>query len=51
MSESGEKPTRAVEDYVKAIYLLAERGAGVTTTALAGHLQVTPSSVSARVSS
>jgi DtxR family Mn-dependent transcriptional regulator len=47
MGESGEKPTRAVEDYVKAIYLLAEREAAVTTTALASHLQVTPSSVSA----
>jgi len=44
---NGEKPTRAVEDYVKAIYLLAEREVAVTTTALASHLQVTPSSVSA----
>jgi len=47
VGEGGEKPTRAVEDYVKAIYMLAERGVAVTTTALASHLQVTPSSVSA----
>jgi DtxR family Mn-dependent transcriptional regulator len=44
---SAERPPQAVEDYVKAIYGLAERGIGVTTTALANDLRVTPSSVSA----
>ena len=47
MFDGAEKPTRAVEDYVKAIYGLDERGYAVTTTALAAKLQVTPSSVSA----
>jgi DtxR family Mn-dependent transcriptional regulator len=47
MFDGADKPTRAVEDYVKAIYALAERGTAVTTTVLAGHLQVTASSVSA----
>ena len=47
MSDGAERPTRAVEDYVKAIYALAERDVEVTTTALAGHLHVTASSVSA----
>jgi DtxR family Mn-dependent transcriptional regulator len=47
MLDGPEKPTRAVEDYVKAIYGLDERGCAVTTTALAAELQVTASSVSA----
>ena len=47
MFEGAEKPTRAVEDYVKAIYGLDERGCAVTTTVLAAELQVTASSVSA----
>lgn len=38
---------RAVADYAKAIYALQERGANVTTSALAAELGVTPSSVSA----
>jgi DtxR family Mn-dependent transcriptional regulator len=38
--------TSATEDYVKAIYELDERGAAVTTTALAARLGITPSSVS-----
>jgi DtxR family Mn-dependent transcriptional regulator len=42
-----ERPTQAVEDYVKAIYGLDEAGASVTTTALAAELHVTPPSVSA----
>jgi DtxR family Mn-dependent transcriptional regulator len=41
------RPTRAVEDYVKAIYVLAERGERVATTAIARSLGVTASSVSA----
>jgi DtxR family Mn-dependent transcriptional regulator len=47
MFDGPEKPTRAVEDYVKAIYSLDERGCAVTTTVLAVELQVTASSVSA----
>ena len=47
MFDGAEKPTRAVEDYVKAIYSLDERGCAVTTTVLAVELQVTASSVSA----
>lgn len=40
----------SVEDYLKAIYSVAERGSGeVTTTVLAGRLGVTPSSVSGMV--
>ena len=42
-----ERPPRAVEDYVKAIYGLQERGLAVTTTALATELRVRPSSASA----
>jgi DtxR family Mn-dependent transcriptional regulator len=41
------RPTRAVEDYVKTIYALAERGERVATTAIARSLGVTASSVSA----
>ena len=47
MFDGAEKPTRAVEDYVKAIYGLAERDQPATTTVLAAQLQVTASSVSA----
>jgi DtxR family Mn-dependent transcriptional regulator len=47
MFDGAEKPTRAVEDYVKAIYGLAERDLPATTTVLAAQLQVTASSVSA----
>ncbi len=42
-----ERPPQAVEDYVKAIYGLAERGVAVTTTTLAAELKVTASSASA----
>jgi DtxR family Mn-dependent transcriptional regulator len=45
--EKTDKLTQSAEDYIKAIYALDERGAGVTTTALANHLGVTPPSVSA----
>jgi DtxR family Mn-dependent transcriptional regulator len=44
--EQRERQTRAVEDYLKAIYGLDERGIPVTTTALANQLGVTPPSVS-----
>src|SRR6476469_7324250 len=47
MFDEADKPARAVEDYVKAIYSLGERGCAVTTTVLAVELQVTASSVSA----
>ena len=40
MFDEADKPTRAVEDYVKAIYSLGERGCAVTTTVLAVELQV-----------
>lgn len=42
-----ERPPRAVEDYVKAIYALSERELAATTTTLAAELRVAPSSVSA----
>src|ERR1700728_2072359 len=41
-----ERPPQAVEDYVKAVYGLQERGDAVTTTALAAELGVTASSAS-----
>jgi DtxR family Mn-dependent transcriptional regulator len=47
MYDGPNRPSPAVEDYVKAIYGLDERGVEVTTTAIAGRLQITPSSVSA----
>ena len=47
MAVAPEKPTQAVEDYIKAVYVLIERGDKVTTTALANYIEVTPSSVSA----
>jgi DtxR family Mn-dependent transcriptional regulator len=47
MDDEPERPSSAVEDYVKAIYGLDERGVEVTTTAIANRLQITPSSVSA----
>lgn len=45
--ERDDRPPQAVEDYVKAIYGLQERGVTVTTTTLAGELGVTASSASA----
>jgi DtxR family transcriptional regulator, Mn-dependent transcriptional regulator len=41
--------TPAVEDYVKAVYLLETEGSGATTTALAERLGVQPGSVSGMV--
>ena len=38
--------TAAVEDYVKAVYLLELREGGASTTALAARLEVTPAAVS-----
>ena len=37
--------TPAVEDYVKAVYLLETEGSGATTTSLAERLGVQPGSV------
>jgi len=44
MSEEGL--SRSVEDYLKAVYALTERGAPASTSALAEALDVQPSSVS-----
>jgi len=47
MAQKRRRRSPAVEDYVKAIYSLAERGTGVATTnALAERLGVTPPSAS-----
>ena len=42
-------PPYEVDDYIKAIYRLEERGVEVTTTTLAAELRLTPSSVSEMV--
>ena len=42
-------PSESVENYLKAIYVLQERSATVSTSALAEHLQVAPASVSVMV--
>jgi DtxR family transcriptional regulator, Mn-dependent transcriptional regulator len=49
MPKSRRQLTPAVEDYVKAIYLLQTEGTGATTTALAERLGVRPGSVSGMV--
>jgi DtxR family Mn-dependent transcriptional regulator len=49
MPQKSGRLTPAVEDYVKAVYLLETEGAGATTTALAERLGVQPGSVSAMV--
>ena len=41
--------SHAVEDYLKAIYEIAEDADQVTTSALAVHLQVAPASVTGMV--
>ena len=43
------RPSPAVEDYLKAIYELARAGGPVSTTALAGAMAVSPASVTGRV--
>jgi DtxR family Mn-dependent transcriptional regulator len=45
--QSAPKMSAAIEDYVKAIYLLSDRRGAVTTSLLAQHLGYTPASVSA----
>lgn len=47
MGETATTLTPALQDYLKAIYLLEERGASVTTSALAGHLGVSAPSATA----
>ncbi|RZQ63329.1 metal-dependent transcriptional regulator [Amycolatopsis suaedae] len=46
MSEHVSRRSSSIEDYVRAIYGLVERGEAVTNTSLAGRLEVSPSSVS-----
>lgn len=41
--------SESVQDYLKAIYLLEESGEEVTTTAIAGRLNVSPASVTAMI--
>lgn len=41
--------TESVQDYLKAIYSIEESGENVTTTAIAGRLNVSPASVTAMI--
>ncbi|MFI6029621.1 metal-dependent transcriptional regulator [Amycolatopsis magusensis] len=49
MSDSTTRRSSSIEDYVRAIYGLVERGEAVSNTSLAGRLEVSPSSVSGMV--
>ncbi|EHR52873.1 Mn-dependent transcriptional regulator [Saccharomonospora marina XMU15] len=49
MSDGATRRSASIEDYVRAIYGLAERGEPVTNTSLAGRLEVSPSSASGMV--
>lgn len=49
MPEASTRPSSSVEDYVRAIYGLAERGESVTNTVLAARMEVSPSSASGMV--
>lgn len=49
MADSSNRRSSSIEDYVRAIYGLAERGEAVTNTTLAGRLEVSPSSASGMV--
>src|SRR6266513_869428 len=49
MPQSRAALTPAVEDYVKAVYVLETEGSGATTTSLAARLGVQPGSVSGMV--
>ena len=46
MAEYDQKLSSAIEDYLKAIYVLQQQGAQVGTVQLAEHLSVKPASVS-----
>lgn len=43
------RPSSSIEDYIRVIYGLVERGDDVTNTSLAGRLEVSPSSASGMV--
>lgn len=50
MAESPHRrPSSSIEDYIRVIYGLVERGEDVTNTSLAARLEVSPSSVSGMV--
>ncbi|PXY30911.1 metal-dependent transcriptional regulator [Prauserella muralis] len=49
MADESNRRSSSVEDYVRAIYGLAERGEAVTNTSLASRLEVSPSSASGMV--
>lgn len=49
MADESNRRSSSIEDYVRAIYGLAERGEPVTNTTLAGRLEVSPSSASGMV--
>lgn len=49
MADDSNRRSSSIEDYVRAIYGLAERGEAVTNTSLAGRLEVSPSSASGMV--
>ncbi|WP_020670084.1 metal-dependent transcriptional regulator [Amycolatopsis nigrescens] len=49
MSETSSRRSSSIEDYIRAIYGLVERGEAVTNTSLAGRLEVSPSSASGMV--
>ncbi|WP_199431288.1 metal-dependent transcriptional regulator [Qaidamihabitans albus] len=49
MAETSNRRSSSIEDYVRAIYGLAERGEAVTNTSLATRLEVSPSSASGMV--
>ncbi len=49
MPSMTERPSASVEDYLRAIYGLAERGSAVTNATLANRLGLSPSSVSGMI--
>src|SRR5687768_16977644 len=49
MKEAGSPLSRSVEDYLKAIFAITERGEAASTSAIAGALDVQPASVTGMV--
>lgn len=49
MSDSSQRRSSSIEDYIRVIYGLVERGEAVTNTTLATRLEVSPSSASGMV--
>ncbi|MDR7300701.1 metal-dependent transcriptional regulator [Haloactinomyces albus] len=49
MTSMAERPSASVEDYVRAIYGLSERGVAVTNATLTNRLGLSPSSVSGMI--